>query len=76
MRDWREKLDAFLQFNERDILANAGRVEKAVADQLAQAEYEKFQNRRLAEESAEDEREFEKAVKQLAPPPGRKPRKP
>ena len=26
MRDWRKKLDAFLQFNERDILTNAGKV--------------------------------------------------
>ena len=28
MRDWREKLDAFLQFNERDILTNAGKIAK------------------------------------------------
>ena len=26
MKDWREKLDAFLKFNERDILTNAGKV--------------------------------------------------
>ena len=26
MRDWRNKLDAFLQFNERDILNNSGKV--------------------------------------------------
>jgi hypothetical protein len=35
MRDWRKKLDAFLHFNERDILTNAGKVSKVVADQLA-----------------------------------------
>ena len=35
MRDWREKLDAFLQFNERDILTNAGKVTKEIADKLA-----------------------------------------
>ena len=40
MRDWREKLDAFLQFNERDILTNAGKVAKEVADRLALEHYE------------------------------------
>ena len=49
MRDWREKLDAFLRFNERDILANPGKVRKAVADQLALEQYEIFDQHRLAE---------------------------
>jgi hypothetical protein len=35
MADWIKKLDAFLSLNERDILTNAGKVSKAVADQLA-----------------------------------------
>ncbi len=26
MKDWSQKLNAFLQFNERDILQNAGKV--------------------------------------------------
>jgi hypothetical protein len=77
MRDWREKLDAFLQFNERDILTDAGRVEKAVADRLALDEYEKFHARRLAAESEADERAFEETVKKLKPlPSGKKPKKP
>jgi hypothetical protein len=72
MRDWREKLDAFLQFNQRDILMDAGRVEKAVADRLALEEYEKFHARRLVAESETDERDFEEAVKKLKPlPPGK-----
>jgi hypothetical protein len=71
------KLDAFLQFNERDILTDAGRVEKAVADRLALDEYEKFHARRLAAESEADERAFEQTLKQLRPlPPGKKPKKP
>ena len=65
MRDWREKLDAFLQFNERDILAGAGNVAKAVADQLALKQYDQFQTRRLVVESAADESAFDVAVKQL-----------
>ena len=51
MRDWREKLDAFLQFNERDILDNAGKVAKEVADKLALEQYEIFNKQRLAMEA-------------------------
>jgi hypothetical protein len=49
MRTWREKLDAFLQFNEREILQDAGRVSKAVADNLAAEQYEVFNRVRLEE---------------------------
>jgi hypothetical protein len=72
MRDWREKLDAFLQFNERDILTNAGKVAKEVADRLALEQYEKFQTRRLSAEAQADEQTFEEAVKRL---PVKSPRK-
>lgn len=76
MKDWQEKLNAFLQFNDRDILANAGKVEKTVADQLALDQYEKFQKRRLAAESEADEKAFEATIKQLPAqklPPRKKP---
>ena len=67
MRDWRQKLDAFLQFNERDILTDAGRVAKAVADRLALDEYDKFQTRRLSLEAEADLKAFDEAVKKLKP---------
>ncbi len=54
MRDWRQKLDAFLQFNERDILTNAGKVTKEVADKLALDQYETFHHNRLASEAKEE----------------------
>jgi len=54
MRDWREKLDAFLQFNERDILTNAGKVAKEVADKLALEHYEAYNSNRLAIEAKEE----------------------
>jgi len=54
MADWRTKLDAFLQFNERDILTHAGKVAMEVAKQLAEDEYDKFRTRRLTEEAKED----------------------
>lgn len=65
MRDWREKLDAFLQFNERDILADAGRVTKEVADRLALEQYEQFHERRLLFEARRDEEAFDEAVAKL-----------
>ena len=42
MKDWVEKLDAFLKFNEREILKNAGKISHEVAEALALSEYEKF----------------------------------
>jgi hypothetical protein len=42
MKDWVEKLDAFLQFNEEDVLHNAGKVSHEVALALAIKEYEKY----------------------------------
>jgi len=51
MRDWRAKLDAFLKFNEREILESAGKVSMEVAQALALDEYEKFNKRRLADEA-------------------------
>lgn len=32
MKDWTEKLNAFLQFNERDILDHPGKVSRKVAN--------------------------------------------
>ena len=54
MRDWRKKLDAFLKFNERDILTNAGKVTKEIADKLALEHYEVFDRNRLAIEAEEE----------------------
>ncbi len=42
MQDWVTKLDAFLQFNEYDILNDAGRVSHEVAAKLAKDEFECF----------------------------------
>lgn len=42
MKDWVEKLDAFLQFNEEAVLKNQGRVSHEVALTLAEKEFEKY----------------------------------
>lgn len=43
MKDWVEKLDAFLKFNERDILNHQGKVSREVALALAEKEHVKYQ---------------------------------
>ncbi len=47
MKDWKDKLDAFLKFNDREILDNPGRVSHDVAQKLAYQEYEKFNKHRI-----------------------------
>lgn len=45
MADWVAKLDAFLQFNQYDVLANAGKVSAEVARRLAEEQYDQFRVR-------------------------------
>ena len=42
MNDWKEKLDAFLKFNDYEILNNPGKISMEMAQKLAEDEYEKF----------------------------------
>jgi hypothetical protein len=44
MKDWIEKLDAFLKFSEHEILNDAGKVSHDVALALANKEYEKYKS--------------------------------
>jgi hypothetical protein len=70
MAEWADKLDAFLSFNERDVLTHAGRLRMDVAQKLAVERFEAFDaNRRVAEALSADEadiaqlEEMEKAAK-------------
>lgn len=56
MAEWSEKLDAFLSFNERNVLTHAGRLRMDVAQKLAVERFEAFDaKRRAAEALAADE---------------------
>lgn len=72
LKDWTEKLDAFLTFNDRDVLEGAGRISKKQADAHAQSEYEQFAAQRrafLEAEGAESNiRALEDAAKTLPKP--------
>ncbi len=61
MTDWINRLDTFLQFNEYDILKDAGMVSHEVAKKLAEAEFGKF---RVIQDKA-FESDFEKITKEI-----------
>ncbi len=42
MNDWKAKLDAFLEFNDAEMLNDKGRVTAAIAKQFAESEFEKY----------------------------------
>ena len=61
MADWAKRLDAFLRFNEYEILNDPGRVSREAAKQLAEEEYEKFrpgQDRRFKSD-------FDRAIERI-----------
>lgn len=61
MSDWVEKLNAFLKFNEYEILKDAGKVSREVAKKLAEKEFEKY--REIQDKTFESD--FDKSVKKL-----------
>ncbi|HEX5794149.1 MAG TPA: virulence RhuM family protein [Rheinheimera sp.] len=61
MQDWAQRLDAFLEFDDRKILTDAGAVSAAMAKQHAESEFEKY--RLIQDKSYQSD--FDKVVKQL-----------
>jgi hypothetical protein len=61
MEDWAKKLNAFLQFNERDILDNPGKVSREVAEAFAESEFEKY---RIVQDRL-FESDFDRQIKKL-----------
>ncbi|HQU88120.1 MAG TPA: hypothetical protein PK620_03350 [Denitromonas sp.] len=53
-RNWEDKLDAFQQFNERDVLTHAGKLHADVAEKLALERYERFDAARREAADTED----------------------
>jgi hypothetical protein len=68
MKDWREKLNAFLQFNQRAILEHSGRISMEEARRLALEQYQLFNRKRIEADDTEAEKEFEQEVGRLLPP--------
>jgi hypothetical protein len=64
MRDWIAKLDDFLRISDREILSHAGRVSHEAALSHAEAEFETWRQRTLAEPSLVD-KHFQEAIEQM-----------
>jgi len=62
MEDWSKRLDAFLQFDEREVLQNSGKVSAKLAQTHAESEFEKY---RIVQDRL-FESDFDKAVRNLA----------
>lgn len=61
MEDWAQRLDAFLEFTEREILRDGGKVSAELAKTHAESEFEKY---RIVQDRL-FESDFDKAIKQI-----------
>ncbi len=61
MKDWAEKLNAFLKFNRREVLDNPGKVTSEIAKAFAESEFKKY---RLVQDRL-FESDFDKLIKKL-----------
>ncbi|MCK9522638.1 MAG: virulence RhuM family protein [Proteobacteria bacterium] len=66
MKDWEQRLDNFLRFNERRVLSHAGKISKQAADEHAKTEYEKFEDRRRAYKESLGETDYVKQLEEAA----------
>ncbi len=66
MRDWEQRLDDFLRFNDRRVLPHAGKVSKQEAEDHARAEYEEFEVRRRENKEASGAADFVKQLEEAA----------
>ncbi len=65
MKDWEERLDAFLEFNERDILDHAGSLKASVAKKLASERYDDYDRKRKELEARKADEETLEELKQI-----------
>lgn len=62
MEDWVKRLDAFLEFDDREVLQNSGKISARIAQTHAESEFEKY---RIVQDRL-FESDFDKTVKKLA----------
>ncbi len=65
MADWIDRLDAFLAFNERNILSHAGKISHQLAAEHAEGEFERYEVERRELEVKGEEGEVEAVVDQV-----------
>ena len=65
MAEWVQRLDAFLQFNERNVLTHAGVISHHLAEQHARAQFEQYDAERRRLEAAQQSSDFDRAVENV-----------
>ena len=65
MAEWVERLDAFLQFNERNILTHAGSVTHELAERHAHAQFVQHEAECRRLEAAQPTSDFDQAVEEV-----------
>ena len=60
MEDWAKRLDVFLEFDDRAVLKDAGKVTAKLAKEYAESEFEKFRPRQDLEYRSDFDKEVEK----------------
>ena len=65
MANWKTKLNAFLELNDRNILSNTGRISSEIAKELVHVEYDVFSNKRHMIEANKADEELRKTVEKL-----------
>ncbi len=65
MVDWIKKLHDFLTLNDREILEHAGKISAKIAKELAEAEYEKYQQTQIEEEDIQESKALDERIKKL-----------
>ncbi|MDP4283848.1 MAG: virulence RhuM family protein [Bacteroidota bacterium] len=65
MKDWEKKLNDFLTINEREILEDAGKISRKLAEELARKEYDKYIYHLKEIDIIESYKELENELKSL-----------
>ncbi len=78
MTEWMQRLDAFLQFNERNVPTQAGAVSQQLAEAYAHAQFEQYDAERRRLHSEQPSSDFDRVIEEVkrmapgaAPAPGR-----
>lgn len=66
MRDWEQKLNGFLEFNEREVLQGKGQISMEDAQNWAKEQYRLFDEHRRALETQADLKELTDAITSIA----------
>ncbi len=65
MADWAEKLDAFLKFNDAEILSGKGKVTAKIAKTFAESEFEKYRIMQDSLYKSDFDKLMEESIKEL-----------